>query len=91
MNKTTVSIPAELLPDLEAWGQLTAEVFGKLREKANLVPRGVPEDQTWFWTKEWQAGEREVDEELARGEYEEFDSAEDLIADLHRHVDTETL
>ncbi len=24
--------------------------------------------QTWFWTREWQAGEREADEELARGD-----------------------
>lgn len=83
MNKPTVSIPAELVPDLEAWGKLTAEVFGKLRQKANLVPRGVPEDQAWFWTKEWQAGEREVDETLARGEYDEFDNIEDAIAHLN--------
>ncbi len=24
--------------------------------------------QAWFWTPEWQAGEREADEEYARGE-----------------------
>ena len=49
-------------------------------------PRSIPKDQEWFWSKEWQAGEREVDEALARGEYEEFDSLEDLFANLHQHV-----
>lgn len=43
----------------------------------------IPEDQKWFWTPEWQAGEREVDEQLARGEYVEFDSAQEAIAYLH--------
>ncbi len=33
----------------------------------------------------WQKGEREVNEALAKGEYEEFDIVYDLIANLHRH------
>lgn len=49
-------------------------------------PAHVPKDEEWFWTEEWQAGEREVDEALARGEYKDFESVEDLIADLHAHV-----
>lgn len=28
----------------------------------------IAADQVWYWTPEWQAGEREVDEEIARGE-----------------------
>lgn len=43
----------------------------------------TPQDQAWFWTPEWQAEEREVDEQLARGEYVEFDSAQKAIAYLH--------
>ena len=42
----------------------------------------VPADQSWFWTKEWQQGEREVDEEIARGETTVHDSLEDLFAHL---------
>lgn len=34
----------------------------------------VPADQAWFWTPEWQAGEREASEQIARGEYETYDS-----------------
>ena len=49
-------------------------------------PDNVPKDQEWFWTDEWQQGEQEVDEALARGEYKEFNSMEEMIADLHAHV-----
>lgn len=28
----------------------------------------VDADQAWFWTKEWQEGEREASEQIARGE-----------------------
>jgi len=48
-----------------------------------LIPaQVVPKDQRWFWTPEWQAKEREVDEALARGEYREAKSADELIRKL---------
>jgi len=40
------------------------------------------EDQAWFWTEEWQAGEREAESDLAAGRYQSFDTMEDLIDDL---------
>ena len=40
------------------------------------------EDQAWFWTEEWQAGEREAEADLAAGRYETFDTMEELIDDL---------
>ncbi|HLG70027.1 MAG TPA: AbrB/MazE/SpoVT family DNA-binding domain-containing protein [Chloroflexota bacterium] len=42
----------------------------------------VPADQAWFWTPEWQAGEREADEQIARGEIETFDNVDDFLAAL---------
>jgi len=48
-----------------------------------LIPaQVVPKDQRWFWTPEWQAREREVDEALARGEFVESKSADELLAKL---------
>lgn len=38
--------------------------------------------QAWFWTEEWQAGEREVDEQVARGEVRDFASSEEFLAYL---------
>lgn len=39
-------------------------------------------DQAWFHTPEWQAGEREADEELARGEGTVFEDPEDMFRAL---------
>jgi hypothetical protein len=81
-QKQTVSIPASLIPELEAWGQMTAKLFGRLRREAHLQAVDLPNDQAWFWTKEHQAKEQEVDEQLKQGEYKDFSNVEDLINDL---------
>jgi len=49
-------------------------------------PKVIPKDQAWFWSDEWQAGERKVNEELKRGEYATFDNVEAFLADLQTHV-----
>jgi len=54
-------------------------------ERVEMIPASlVPKDQRWFWTPEWQAKEREVDEALARGEYKVADSVDDLLKELKR-------
>jgi hypothetical protein len=70
--------PAE--PDRE---NVLAEVHAG-RARAYDLMRQLNPDQAWFWTEEWQAGEREVDREVAaghliRGTPEEFDAALDAI------------
>lgn len=42
----------------------------------------VPASQAWFWTEEWQAGEREVDREYAEGNFKTFKSAKEFVAYL---------
>ncbi len=44
--------------------------------------RKIDPDQAWFWTKEWQAGEREADEEIKAGQGRVFYSEEDFLASL---------
>jgi predicted transcriptional regulator len=38
--------------------------------------------QEWFWSEEWQVAEREVEQALATGEFETFDSMDDFLKDL---------
>ncbi len=45
----------------------------------------IPQDQAWFWTKEHQKREREADEDLAKGRYKDFSSADSLMKNL-KHV-----
>jgi hypothetical protein len=40
------------------------------------------EDQSWFWTDEWQQRFAEAMSGLKEGRVKEFDSVEELIADL---------
>jgi hypothetical protein len=40
------------------------------------------EDQAWFWTKEWQEGEREAEEDIKNGRVKSFSNVHDLIAEL---------
>ena len=39
--------------------------------------------QAYFWTKEWQAGEREAEEDLRKGRVKAFKSVKELIKDLN--------
>lgn len=48
----------------------------------------IDPDQAWFWTPEWQAREREVNEERAAGVPDrEFDSGEDFLAYLEAVIE----
>ena len=48
-----------------------------------LVPKQlIDKDQTWFWTEEWQAAEHEAENDLRAGQVKEFDTLDELIADL---------
>ena len=46
----------------------------------------IDPDQAYFWTPECQAKEREADEDIARGDYEDFDNMEDFLSSLDREV-----
>ena len=42
----------------------------------------MADDQAWFWTPEWQEGEREADEHIAAGRLDYFGSTEEFLAAL---------
>jgi hypothetical protein len=44
----------------------------------------VDKSQAYFWTRKWQEGEREADEDMKAGRVKDFDSVEELIGDLDR-------
>ena len=48
----------------------------------------IDPDQAWFWTPEWQAKEREVDEEMAAGiPGRVFESGEEFLAYLEAVIE----
>lgn len=49
-----------------------------------LKPKAlVDEDQAWFWTEEWQKGEKEVDEAIKKGEVDSFKD----VGDIRKHLE----
>ena len=73
-----VTIPAEIRKALSIQiGTLVDFVV----EKGTLVMRPkklVDEDQAWFWTKEWQKSEKEVEKAVRKGEVLKFDDVEQM-------------
>ena len=88
MSRTTLRAKGQLtLPDdirkaarLEEGDLLDAEVTpdGILLRPQKLIDA----TQAWFWTAEWQAGEREADADKAAGRIEGFETGEQLIGAL---------
>jgi antitoxin MazE len=81
--KHQITIPDEIFKRLrlKAGDFLALE----LREDAFVaVPQAlIPRDQAWFWSEEWQAMEREADEDIAAGRVSgPFETAEELLAHL---------
>jgi hypothetical protein len=44
------------------------------------------EDQSWFWTDEWQERIAEAMNDLKEGRFNEFQYVEDLMADLNSEL-----
>ncbi len=54
-------------------------------EKAVLTPKKlVDKGQAYFWTKEWQQGEKEASDDIKAGRVRTFDSIDELIKDLDK-------
>jgi len=52
-------------------------------DKAVLVPKKlIDKSQSYFWTKRWQEGEKQADEDIKAGRVKVFDSVEALMKDL---------
>lgn len=78
-----VTLPKSFIDkfDLEEGDSLNLEI--NQQGEIIVVPMvQVPVSQSWFWTNEWQAGEREAEEDIKKGHVKRFDHVDDLIADL---------
>jgi len=90
-SQPTISVPVSLVDRIAAMGRLLVSLADDLRAcrsgaLAQRKPKNVPKDQEWYWSKQWQEWERQVDEDIAAGRVKKFGSIDDLIADLHSKV-----
>lgn len=47
----------------------------------------IARDQAWFWSDEWQEGEREAEQEIKAGNFATFNNLDELFADLNDEED----
>jgi len=83
--KRQISLPKKIMTalNLKPGDEIEFQIKG---DSVRLVPIRtikVPREQAWFWTHEWQAREMEVEEDLRRCEYKDFENVKDLLKDLH--------
>lgn len=78
-----ITLPKSLIErfDLQEGDSLELEINDN--GDITVVPMvQIPASQKWFWTEEWQQGEREAEEDIRRGNVKEFNNVHDLIAEL---------
>ena len=81
--KGQVTLPDEIrkAAHLEEGDLLEAELTA---DGILLRPQKVIDStQAWFWSPDWQAGEREADADRDAGQVESFDSGQELLAALN--------
>jgi len=50
------------------------------------VKKLVDKDQAWFWTKRWQQGETEAEEDIRAGRVHSFPDSKSAVAHLHKQT-----
>ena len=76
-----IQIPKEILQEvgLEEGDYIDMEINGKDTITLHIKD---DEDDSWYWSEEWQQMEREADEDIKAGRIKTFDNVEDLIREL---------
>jgi AbrB family looped-hinge helix DNA binding protein len=59
--------------------EVEIEQDGSIRLTPKLV---IDRSQAYFWTERWQQGEREAEEDVRAGRYQDFDSMDEFIESL---------
>ena len=81
---STSAVPTSMVPNIVTVLPLQTfvvkEVDQPLFQKTMIKLVEIPEDQVWYWTAGWQAQEREAEDDLRLGRYEDFETMDDFIA-----------
>lgn len=85
--KGQITLPPEVREELRI--KEGDEVQFELGPDGVITLRGmvtVPADQAWFWTPEWQAGEREADEDIRAGRVRTFHDIDEMFDAMDQEI-----
>ncbi len=85
-KKAQVTLPQSVRRKLGIEEGDFLDVQVKSGEIVLKVKKMVDKEQAWFWTKRWQQGEKEAEEDIRAGRIHRFTGAKDAVAFLHKKV-----
>ncbi len=85
-KKAQVTLPQSVRQALNIEEGDFLDVRVKDGEIVLRVKKLVDKEQAWFWTRRWQEGEREAEEDIRAGRTHSFDSAQEAVAFLHKRT-----
>ncbi|HAS05076.1 MAG TPA: AbrB family transcriptional regulator [Dehalococcoidia bacterium] len=88
-KKAQITLPASVRQKLGIEEGDFVDVQIKDGDIVLKVMKLVSKEQAWFWTKRWQNGEGEAEEDIRSGKVHRFKDSDDAIAFLHRQSDKE--
>lgn len=81
-KKAQITLPLSVRKKLGIEEGDFLEVNDKDGEITLKVKKLVDKDEAWFWTKRWQEGEKEADEDIKAGRVIKFETVEEAVAYL---------
>ncbi|WP_253198985.1 AbrB/MazE/SpoVT family DNA-binding domain-containing protein [Clostridium estertheticum] len=81
-EKSQITIPKDLIKKLNL---KTGDNIDIDIENDRIIIKPVviiPKAQAWFWSKDWQQGESQAEEDIENGQVERFNSTQELFEDL---------
>lgn len=81
LHRLIDSLSDDVVERIEAGEPVTVVT---IEGNGGLELREIDPEQAWFWTPEWQAGEREADAEIEAGLGTVYEDTEQFLAHLDR-------
>jgi AbrB family looped-hinge helix DNA binding protein len=81
-TKSQVTIPSEIVKKFNLMPGDKLEVDINNCQIIITPVAIVPKDQLWFYSKKWQKMEKEVDEQIEKGQVKKVDNPEELFKNL---------
>jgi AbrB family looped-hinge helix DNA binding protein len=84
-SKRQISIPKHVMTalNLKPGDEIDIQIEDGIARLLPVSTIKIPREQAWFWTKEWQEKERQADEDIASGNFRDFENLDALLKDLH--------
>jgi hypothetical protein len=79
LHRLIDTLPEDVVQRIENGNPVT---FVLTKERGQLELHEIDPEQAWFWTPEWQEGEREADAQLAAGQGTIYYSDEEFLEHL---------